>query len=103
MNCPKWYKGEIKQVGNPTDKVREIRAGADLEQHEVPGGDPSKKQNMLVLGRTQQVLIQVDQEKTEKAGMATSPGEGDLAAGLNPIPLRWVDLSAKKLSRRAPI
>jgi hypothetical protein len=38
--------------------------------------------------------------KTEKAGMVpTSPGEGDLAAGLNPQPpfLRWVNLFGEEV------
>lgn len=101
VNRPKWYKGEVKNVGRPTDKVRDITAGAEVEVYSV-NGDASKKEPLLLLGRTQQVLVKVDQEKTEKAGMApASPAEGNLAAGLNPQPpfLRWVNLFGEEVCK----
>lgn len=96
---PKWYKGEIKKVGRPNDPVREIKGGAPLEVYPVEG-DESKKEHLLLLRRLQQVLVEVEQEKPIIAGKAaTSPGEGDLAAGLNPEPpfLRWVNLYGEEI------
>lgn len=99
---PKWYKGEIKKVGNPNDRVRPLDGGAELEKYDVgsPGG---KKEHLLLLRRAQQVLVEVPQEKMDKSGQirTTSPGEGDLAAGLNPQPpyLRWVNLYGEEICK----
>jgi ubiquitin carboxyl-terminal hydrolase 8 len=91
---PKWYQGEVKQIGKPNDPVRDTSCGAELEVY------GEKRQPLLVLNRTQQILVQVEQEKTDKAGMPTdSPGEGDLAGGLTPQPpyLRWVNLYGEEV------
>ena len=97
---PKWYRGIVKKIGKPTDKMREIVGGADLEEYPVEG-DRTKQEKLLILKRTQQVLVEVEQEKSEKAIVPTSPGEGDLAAGLNPQPpyLRWVNLYGEEICK----
>ena len=94
---PKWYRGEIKKLGQESDPIRELVGGAELELYEV---EPGVKKPLHLLGRRQQVLVEVEEEKVGKSGLIpASPGEGDLAAGLNPQPpfLRWVDLYGEEI------
>ena len=96
---PKWYRGEIKSIGGANDAVRKLSGGAVLETYPVEGVE-EKEEHLILLRRAQQVLVQVDQEKNTKAGnMTTPPGEGDLAAGMNPQPpfLRWVNLYGEEI------
>jgi ubiquitin carboxyl-terminal hydrolase 8 len=93
---PKWYKGEIIRVGGVNDAVRDVSGGAALERYPVDG-DMEKTELLVLLKRTQQVLVQVDQEKTHNGVSHTLPspiGQSDVVAGLNPQPpfLRWVNL-----------
>lgn len=93
---PKWYKGEIKKIGKVSDSVRELNGGADLETYPVNGAS-SKKAHLLLLNRTQQVLVEVPQEKSDKAGPPPiSSGEDDLAA---PPYIRWINLYGEEICR----
>ncbi|GKY93302.1 hypothetical protein MPSEU_000297700 [Mayamaea pseudoterrestris] len=99
VDRPKWYRGEIKSVGGANDPLRQVVGGAILEEYSL-NGQSDKKEHLILLRRTQQVLVQVDQEQNTKAGnAATSPGEADLAAGLTPQPpfLRWINLYGEEL------
>jgi ubiquitin carboxyl-terminal hydrolase 8 len=101
VHRPKWYKGEVKKVGRFNDPVRDTTGGASLEQYAVTGA-PNEHEPLVLFHRIQQVLVEVEQERTEKLNvpLATSPGEGDLAAGgLNPQPpfLRWVNLFGEEI------
>jgi ubiquitin carboxyl-terminal hydrolase 8 len=93
---PKWYRGIVKKVGAPDDPVHDRTGGADLEGFPVTEGSDVKKP-LLLLGRTQQVLVEVKQERTEKAGSAPTPVNGDVAA--NPPFLRWVSLYGEEICR----
>jgi hypothetical protein len=76
---PKWYRGVVKKVGRPNDAAREIVGGADLEvfpasltSRHLPDLAPdkktssSRKEPLLLLARTQQILVEVDQEKVSE-------------------------------------
>jgi ubiquitin carboxyl-terminal hydrolase 8 len=83
VNRPKWYSGIVKQIGKPTDRARVIDGGADLEDS-----------NLLLLHRTQQVLVEVEQEKTDKATMSTAPMSPTTA---DPPFRRWVNLYGEEI------
>jgi hypothetical protein len=57
---PKWYRGIVKKVGVPGDPTRDMSGGADLETFRVSSKSDAQKP-LLVLGRQQQVLVEVKQ------------------------------------------
>jgi hypothetical protein len=82
---PKWYRGVVKKVGRPNDAVREITGGADLElfptsltsRHLLSDSADKKntsgrKEPLLLLARTQQILVEVDQEKVSEMSLAVA-------------------------------
>ena len=94
---PKWYRGEVKKVGTPQDKVREIRGGAELEKYSI-AGDDSKKEMLIIMNRMQQILVEVEQEKSQKAGsISASLADGDLEP--RPPFLRWVNLFGEEVCK----
>ena len=115
VHRPKWYKGEVKQIGRPNDTRRELEGGADLEMYPVNGtggniveDDESdiKKEPLLLLKRGQQILVEVAQEKSEKAGAVVFTKNRSLLQAedlslesLLPEPpfLRWVDLYGEEI------
>ena len=95
---PKWFKGEVKKIGKPSDPVRKLTGGADLEEYPVEGHE-TRKEKLLILKRSQQMLVEVEQERTEKAGVPHSPtGEDDFSKAQPPY-LRWVDLYGEEICR----
>ncbi|KAL7580968.1 hypothetical protein ACA910_005782 [Epithemia clementina (nom. ined.)] len=123
VHRPKWYKGEVKKIGRPSDPMRELEGGADLELYPVKrasgggGGEDTddeeqsqiKQEPLLLLKRGQQILVEVAQEKTEKAGAVLFtkntriPQNDDLSSleSLLPEPpfLRWVDLYGEEICK----
>jgi hypothetical protein len=99
---PKWYWGVVRQVGRPNDPPQATEGGAELETYEMPGSNV--KAPLLILGRTQQILVQVDQEQAPKLGVSSPPSEYELrgngsAASLEPKPpfRRWVNLYGEEI------
>eukprot|EP00977_Amphora_coffeiformis_P001681 scaffold316_cov158-Amphora_coffeaeformis.AAC.5 len=92
---PKWYRGIIKKVGAPGDSVRDMTGGADLEIF-PPSPLNSSEGPLRVLGRQQQVLVEVKQERTEKAGPATTSLN---KFGADPPFLRWVSLYGEEICK----
>jgi len=94
---PKWYRGIIKAVSAPNDAARQLEGGAELEKYPVVG-DPDKRERLIVLKRPQQLLVEVEQEKTQMSGrniVAPTGGEDDLTP--RPPFLRWVDLYGEEI------
>ena len=99
---PKWYTGVVRKVGRPNDKPRKIEGGADLEEYSI-NGEP--KAPLMILGRKQQVLVEVEQEISEKASLpATVATDTDscttgTTGELKPRPpfLRWVNLYGEEI------
>lgn len=98
VHRPKWYKGEVKQLGKPTDPIRSMEGGADLELY----GD--NQEPLLLLDRCQQILVEVAQERTEKASSVVanmhSPDDEMSSAGsllAEPPFLRWVNLYGEEI------
>ena len=112
---PKWYKGVVKKIGKQGDPMRSLEGGADLEYYpldENAKDDDGKVKELplLLLDRGQQVLVEVEQEKTDKAGSTiftksrSSPvgrdgfdldSIGSLVA--EPPFLRWVNLYGEEI------
>jgi ubiquitin carboxyl-terminal hydrolase 8 len=94
---PKWYRGTVKKVGSPGDAERDMTGGADLETYPVSPGNEGIKRPVLVLHRSQQILVEVKQERTEKAGPTPdSPNNDDMA---DPPYLRWVSLYGEEICK----
>lgn len=93
---PKWYRGTVKKVGRPGDPLRDMSGGANLETYPLLS-DSAVKKPLLVLDRKQQILVEVKQERTEKAGpTATSSNSDDFAS---PPYLRWVSLYGEEICK----
>lgn len=90
---PRWYRGEVKKVGHPEDPIRELSCGAELEQYEFEG---QEKGPLLLLWEYRQVLVEVREEKAEKAiGHSAVVHE----TGKDPQDpfLRWVNLYGEEI------
>lgn len=94
---PKWYRGTVKKVGRINDPVRDMTGGADLEVYPVGGMDSSVKKPLLVMNRRQQILVEVKQERTEKAGPSAAALNSDDSA--SPPFLRWVYLYGEEICK----
>jgi len=70
---PRWFKGVVRVVGRPQDQVREIVCGAPLETFEED--EKGGLHRTLLLNRTQQVLVEVPQEKAKVSVHSVSPDE----------------------------
>jgi ubiquitin carboxyl-terminal hydrolase 8 len=95
---PKWYKGEVKRVAAESDKLRNIEKGAELETFEIPG--ETKKKALLLLNRTQQILVEVEQERANIPAVRTiSIDESESMDTMTPQPpfLRWVSLYGEEV------
>jgi hypothetical protein len=112
---PKWYHGVVRLVGQPSDPIRSMQGGAELETYDFDGSahnnalSPKPEINnqrmpLLILGRTQQILVQVEQELVDKRG-APSPKNGSAVLSSettlipNPPSLRWVYLYGEEVAR----
>ncbi|CAB9517045.1 Ubiquitin carboxyl-terminal hydrolase [Seminavis robusta] len=89
---PRWYRGEVKKVGKPTDMVRPLTCGAELEKHEFEGHE---KGEILLLKQIQQILVEVSEERARKALSPNAVGDdgGDLQ---DPF-LRWTNLYGEEI------
>ena len=101
---PKWYKGIVRRVGSLDGKPEIIVGGATLELHEDPDGRRDDEGNviktpLLLLHRTEQILVEVEEEKHSHTAMVVGDAinkGGDL---FNPQPpfLRWVNLYGEEV------
>ena len=93
---PKWYKGIIKKVSRQDDNPREKLGGAELEKYTNKEG---LKQELLILDRTQQILIEVEQERTIENGRSGNISEEFASNGdeAHPPFLRWVNLFGEEI------
>eukprot|EP00523_Entomoneis_sp_CCMP467_P019717 CAMPEP_0168857200 /NCGR_PEP_ID=MMETSP0727-20121128/15605_1 /TAXON_ID=265536 /ORGANISM="Amphiprora sp., Strain CCMP467" /LENGTH=1184 /DNA_ID=CAMNT_0008911817 /DNA_START=100 /DNA_END=3654 /DNA_ORIENTATION=- len=109
LQRPKWYKGEIKRIGKPSDPMRPLDGGADLEVYQLDA-ESEEKEALLLLDRGQQILVEVAQERSEKAGSAfgsspvhreIQPADLDINASASlvaePPFLRWVNLYGEEV------
>jgi ubiquitin carboxyl-terminal hydrolase 8 len=97
---PKWYCGIVKRVGGPNDAPRPLRGGANLETYAMKEGD--EKKPLQILGRTQQILVEVEQERSDKASIArnnSSPTTQSSDVKPHPPYLRWVDLFGEEICK----
>lgn len=108
---PKWYSGKVRQVGGKHDPPRPLSGGADLETYATNDDDEGEdgKKALLVLGRTQQILVEVEQERSGKASISPprdriinlSPTANSTDESLMPHPpyLRWVNLYGEEICK----
>lgn len=97
---PKWFRGSIIGVGKENEPPRDLYDGAMLEKFEV--SDNSAVDNrkptlspLLILKRTQQVLVEVPQEKIiNPALVSQTVTEGEVE---NPPYIRWVNLYGEEI------
>ena len=88
---PKWYHGCVQQVGKPTDRPQKLVGCAELERNEVFGKNGhTQRRSLLLLMRTQQILVEVPQERQGQHG------GGDT---LDRSSLRWVNLYSEEICR----
>jgi ubiquitin carboxyl-terminal hydrolase 8 len=109
ISRPKWYRGQVKAIGQPNDPPRDLRGGADLETYPMIGklaeaGSKNGDQHgpLLILGLKQQILVQVEQEKSDKASISqTNSSSPTSQESLKPNPpfLRWVDLFGEEICK----
>lgn len=110
MDRPKWYRGVVRRVGSPDGKPEIIVGGAPLELHDDPDGRRNEDGNvvqkpLLLLHRTEQILVEVDEEKQSHSAMvvvavpseANGTAEGSLSA--EPPFLRWVNAFGEEVCK----
>lgn len=100
---PKWYSGIVVHVGGRHDTPRPLAGGATLEMHCVLTEGETPKP-LLLLGRTQQILVEVEQEHvvdTMNLGRAIKPispsWSSDDSLAPQPPALRWVNLFGEEI------
>ncbi len=101
---PKWYKGVVRRVGSLDGKPEIIVGGAILELHEDPDGRRDDEGNviktpLLLLHRTEQILVEVEEEKHSHTAMVVVDAINKGGDTLNPQPpfLRWVNLYGEEV------
>ena len=115
VDRPKWYKGIVQYIGGKNEKPRVLTGGADIELYDVI--DPSNphiiettpRQPLLLLNRTQQILVEVEQERIAKAGsnnnnnnaipLLTSASSVSDSLAPNPPYVRWVNLFGEEICK----
>lgn len=108
---PKWYKGIVRKVGSANGSLKSTEGGAELELFDDPSAveEDDNSQNgprrvpLLLMMRTQQVLIEVEQERQNIAIEAVPPtDESDESISVHrtraqPPFLRWVNLFGEEI------
>jgi ubiquitin carboxyl-terminal hydrolase 8 len=103
---PKWYKGVVRRVGSPDGRPEIIVGGATLELHDDPDGRRDEEGNfikkpLLLLQRTEQILVEVEEEKQSHSLMVAAAVPSDAKVGDFPKPeppfLRWVNLYGEEV------
>jgi ubiquitin carboxyl-terminal hydrolase 8 len=97
VHQPKWFRGYVRKIGKPNDKPRDLFGGARVEmleksQSTTPNG---KGRPMLLLGRTQQILVEIPQEKQNTPALSSPTSEDDQED--DPPYLRWVNLYGEEI------
>jgi ubiquitin carboxyl-terminal hydrolase 8 len=126
---PKWYKGTVKAIGNP-NRPKKIDCGAKLEMYdeiidvtkprdgdetsEGEQGNSNPKKNdsswksmpLLLLGRSAQILVEVEQEKQnvennimDSSNITADSSDSVSVEPLKPQPpfLRWVNVYGEEI------
>lgn len=103
---PKWYKGVVRRVGTMDGKPEIIVGGAELELYDDPSGKLDEdgkilKKPLLLLQRTKQILVEIEQEKhsSPAMGIASIPNSKTNDDSLTPEPpfLRWINLYGEEV------
>jgi ubiquitin carboxyl-terminal hydrolase 8 len=104
---PKWFRGIVSFVA-PANVISEIKGGAELEHFDVLTADGSKTEEMrplLLLERTQQILVEVEQELENQTNptqpIMPVPSMEDASRGILPTAqpphVRWMSLYGEEL------
>ena len=114
VDRPKWYKGVVQHIGGKNEKPRPLTGGADLELYDVidptnPDSITATRQPLLLLNRTQQILVEVEQEQTTKTGnnhhhnsnipLLTSASSVSDSLAPHPPYIRWVNLFGEEICK----
>lgn len=108
---PKWYKGIVRRVGSKVGNPKNLVGGAQLELFDIPieiGSEneeesPSLKRALLLMDRTQQILVEVEQERQnvppETLIQIGSDESVSVDTTTKPQPpfLRWVNLFGEEI------
>ena len=105
----KWFRGVVSYIASE-GTVSEIEGGAELEQFEVLDTDGFKTGEMrplLLLERTQQILVEVEQELQNQTNATQPimpvPSMEDASKGILPTAqpphVRWMSLYGEELCR----
>ena len=106
---PKWFRGVVSYVA-PVNVISEIEGGAELVQFDVLNADGSKSEEtrpLLLLDRTQQILVEVEQELQNQNNptqpIIPVPSMEDASRGILPTAqpphVRWMSLYGEELCR----
>ena len=106
---PKWFRGIVSYIA-PVNVISDIKGGAELEQFDVLNADGSKSEEMrplLLLDRTQQILVEVEQELQNQTNptqpIMPVPSMEDASRGILPMAqpphVRWMSLYGEELCR----
>ena len=100
VDRPKWYKGEVRRVSSKNERPHEVKGGAELETFEVRVNGEASMMPLLLLGRKRQVLVEVEQERSNAAAMKVASLDGqesvDTFAPQPPF-LRWINLYGEEI------
>jgi hypothetical protein len=102
VDHPKWIRGVVKWIGGENDATQCIMGGAALENLSID--DDGNKGPLLLLHRTQQVLVQVEQDYTDTKSTTDETGDETHLDPLkvpvaSPPHLRWVNLYGEEICR----
>jgi ubiquitin carboxyl-terminal hydrolase 8 len=102
---PKWYKGIVQAIGQINDPPRDLVGGAEVEHYAcVINADEVERRPLLILNRAQQILVEVEQERTEKplsSAPPVQPSSSNITESIvaEPPHLRWVNLFGEEICR----
>lgn len=101
VDRPKWYKGVVRRVGTADGTPEIITGGAELEIYNDPTDTDgtSPKKLLLLLKRTKQVLVEVEQERDGNLAFSGGSRAMDASETLQPEPpaVRWVNLYGEEI------
>jgi ubiquitin carboxyl-terminal hydrolase 8 len=102
---PKWYKGIVRAIGQVNDPPRDLTGGAEIEHFtNAINDDMVEHRPLLILNRTQQILVEVEQEISEKILSSAPPlqsSSSNVTESMmaDPPHLRWVNLFGEEICR----
>jgi len=102
LQRPRWLRATVRAISSQKEAVEETTGGAELEQFVDIQNGGKQKRPLLLLGRTQQVLVEVSGERVEFPSIDVGKKFSSSVSTIDVQPpvIRWVYLYGEEICDR---